>query len=674
MFANFIALCILVITVIVNIGIQMGTGVIYVFIPEHATIMFLMLILLVILGCSALIVPTTNQLLEQQFKSKHQHVSDNGSDKVGVYAIEKKKADVKKYWVMAATSNPQYVLGRSALSTASGAFCLLAALILLEAMVKSLVTGSFNFCSGESDYKWSSMFVLMSQAVAVAVGTIAPALRWFNAVGFHSLHERSRSFREDFRVETWWILLFIEAKEKHLPLGISSKSSRRIRKIAHISKNQIIDLLIAIQSAVVLVSKSIRLVSVVTVCSLKRLSSFFHCKRLLTKLATSESMFMERGSMFMEGGSESGSGSNPNLRDFALHLEGEESLVKMIARNGCDYIDRWIRNATKHEPTYLIELLRKSTASEGFKGVGEFDSDQIPSITWAEPPNCWALPVVTLTSIAIALPNTDPCAIKSLLCGVHEGLRYVRVMEKTVDAKGRTNMKLAADSVWVSVDIYNRWLHENLSKFASEGKCSKKVLEELADVGRKLVLEFTNGIGQKKIPLEWPPKVLAANSMYRVCQTILQDYNKFGTDHKLLEWLQMTIADILAACFTNLPRVISMKCLCSAIEVRALSVLEAASLLGEAENILATIGQKAFSDLDPNQMACIDEWRLCKKRNPSHVLPSDDGVQPSFGLRSCCAIIAIGECCNGGPGSLYQKNIIRVKESNLVHASSQQFA
>ncbi|XP_058084505.1 uncharacterized protein LOC131232281 [Magnolia sinica] len=617
MLANFLALCILVITVVVNIGIQIGTGVIYVFIPEHAAIMFIMLVLLVILGCSALTVPTTKQLLEQQFKSKHRQASDYGSDNIGVSAVEKQKEDVKKFWVMAATSNPQYVLGRSALSTASGAFCLLAALILVEAVVRSLATGYFNFCSGESDYKWSSMLILMSQAVAVAVGTIAPALRWFNAVGFHNLHKRKGSFREEFRVEMWWILRFVEAKEKHLPFGIGSMSSRRVRKIAHISKNRILDLLIAIQTVVVLVSKSIRMVSVVIMCFLKRLSSLFHCMRLLKNLAPSESIFRE-------GGSESG--SNPNLRDFVLHLEGEDSLVRLIARNGCECMDRWIRNATKREPTYLVELLKKSTASEGFKGVGKFDSDQIPSITWAEPPNCWALPVVTLTSIAVALPNTDPCAIKSLLCGVHEGLRYVRLVEKTLDAKGPTNMKEAADSVWVGVDVYNRWLNENLYKFAREGKCSKKVLEELADIGRKLVLEFTSGVGKKKTPLEWPPKVLAANSMYRVCQTILQDYNKFGAEHELLEWLQMTIADILAACFTNLPGVISMKCLCSAIEVRTLSVVEAASLLGEAENILGTIGQKALSNLDPNQMACIDEWRLCKKRNQSCVLSSDDGM------------------------------------------------
>ncbi|XVE57673.1 hypothetical protein DITRI_Ditri04bG0108300 [Diplodiscus trichospermus] len=67
-FTNIIALAILVITVIVNICIQIGTGVIYVFYEEHAIMMFLMLVLLVVLSFSALIVPTTKHYLELKYK------------------------------------------------------------------------------------------------------------------------------------------------------------------------------------------------------------------------------------------------------------------------------------------------------------------------------------------------------------------------------------------------------------------------------------------------------------------------------------------------------------------------------------------------------------------------------------------------------------------------------
>lgn len=49
-------------------------------------------------------------------------------------------------------------------------------------------------------------------------------------------------------------------------------------------------------------------------------------------------------------------------------------------------------------------------SSIGFRGVAKFDSDQVPFLVCEEPANCWALPVVTLTSIALALPD-----IKTLL-------------------------------------------------------------------------------------------------------------------------------------------------------------------------------------------------------------------------------------------------------------------
>ncbi|KAL6004979.1 hypothetical protein ACLOJK_005538 [Asimina triloba] len=175
----------------------------------------------------------------------------------------------------------------------------------------------------------------------------------------------------------------------------------------------------------------------------------------------------------------------------------------------------------KNKPTNLLDLLRKSTVSQGFKGVFEFDTDRVPSIALAEPPNCWALPVATLTTIAVAIHYNNKRAIECLLRGVHEGLGYVRLVEKTLDAEGPINMKEAADSIWLDVDVYNP-----------------------------------------------------------------------------------------------------------------------AQLLGEAENILLMVGQKACFDLDPNQMAYIDEWRLAKQKNmPSVVSPSDDESKLNFSLEELSLII-----------------------------------
>ena len=55
---------------------------------------------------------------------------------------------------------------------------------------------------------------------------------------------------------------------------------------------------------------------------------------------------------------------------------------------------------------------------------------------------------------------------------------------------------------------------------------SKRTLEILADIAKNIVMEFkekVNGI-QKGNPLEWPVKAIAANSMYRISQTLLLNF------------------------------------------------------------------------------------------------------------------------------------------------------
>ncbi|XP_058106286.1 uncharacterized protein LOC131249492 [Magnolia sinica] len=407
MLSNVFALAIFVITVVVNVSIQMGTGVIYAFLPEHTVILFFMIILLVVLVSSSLTVPTAKQLLEKQYDKKQVLVSD-GVDNAEASNVDKSKEAVKKYWMLAHTSSPQYVLGRLATCTASGAFCLLSALISLEASVRS---SSLHFCKGESDYTWSSKLILISQAIAVGVVTIAPAIRWFNAISFRSPESRRRS-RDEFKVEEYWFESLTEWKESLLPFSISS---RRFRKINHVSKNLILDACIGVQIAVVVVCKFVGLASILPVSWLSRL---FSCWKRHGK--DSESIRSE----------------SENLQGFVLHLKGEEDLVHLIMKSGRGDTEQWIERGKKHEPTHLIELL-KSSSSEGFKGVAELDCDQVPPIG-EKNPNCWALPLVTLTSIAIAiaLPYIDKNIIRLLRHAVDEGLRYVRRIEENLDANG----------------------------------------------------------------------------------------------------------------------------------------------------------------------------------------------------------------------------------------------
>eukprot|EP00268_Persea_americana_P045028 TRINITY_DN4569_c0_g1_i4.p1 TRINITY_DN4569_c0_g1~~TRINITY_DN4569_c0_g1_i4.p1 ORF type:complete len:707 (+),score=84.83 TRINITY_DN4569_c0_g1_i4:217-2337(+) len=583
--SNVLALGILVLTVIVNTGIQMGTGVIYAFLPEHAAIMFLMLVLLVILCSTAITAPTAKKLLEKQYDEIQMSPDEGCSGD-----IKRQREDVKKYWLLAHTGSPQYVVGRSATCTASGAFCLLSALILLQAAVRSLIIGSLNFCSGPCDYKWSVTVVLISQATAIVVGTIAPAIRWFNAISFRSPESWKQSCKGEFKVEKYWVQRLVGWKESPLPFHISN---RRFRKTLHVSKNQILSVLIGMQCAVVIVSKLIRLTSILPVSWLSTLSSC--CRRL--------------------GRSESLSGSNDaDLSSYVLRLDGEEDLVQLIMKNGREDTLHWIHRGKSNPPKYLIQLLRRRfTISQGFPGVVEFDSNQVPLLgtETRRPPNCWALPIVNLTSIAIAIafPYVETDVIKSLHLGVHEGLKYVRLIEEHLDRKRTINVRNAADIVWLGIDIDDHWLDEDLKKLALQIRSADGILKTLAQIGERYVLNYISRSRRKakeKDPHEWPAKILAANSMYRLCQTIL--LKRLGTAD-MFGWLQKVIADMLAACLSNLPRVISTEFSSLPIELKEENIRDAAHLIGEAEEILTKLDINQF----PESTADIDDWILNKQ-------------------------------------------------------------
>ncbi|XP_058086483.1 uncharacterized protein LOC131233714 [Magnolia sinica] len=626
---NVVPLVILVITIFINVCIQLRTEVIFTFSTLHMIILFFMLIMLLILCSSALTVSTTSQLLKQQYELKHQQASDGPDVKVETSTVTKLKNDVRKYWVMAHSCSPQYVLSRSLIGTISGAFCFVGASLLMVSFITflhypltyschRLVYRSTSPPPSPSDYKWSTKLVSFSQVIAVAVGTVAPACRWFAAVNSRAFQIKTWSdFKGEFKVESYWIQILVEWKDSPLYFDIKSRSCLRF---VYGFRNLILDVCLQMQTAIVLFSKSVRLAFMLVMTGLKILLSCF-----LSILPRRQ--FKSSGSVSNE---ETWSSSNTErgLNDFVLHLEGEEKLVHLIMKQGCIDTEKWIRKGRKNQLKHLMDLLSKSTISEGFKGVCDFDSDVVRPVGSEEsPPNCWALPLVTLVSIAIAIPCTDRELIKPLLHGVNEGLRCVRFIEKKLDLKGLVNIKEAADIVWQGVDLNLKWLDVDLATIVPEEKDPKKIIERLADIGKDCVLDFEKTMapmyGNKKNTLKWTAKALAGNSLYRICQTILDDYeNKFETAEELLKWLSVTISDILGACLTNLPHAISIECSSSAIEAKEDSIRKAASFLGEAENILETLGHHGVQDLGIDQCAYIDDWRASKLKKNTSRLPS----------------------------------------------------
>ncbi|XP_057978217.1 uncharacterized protein LOC131164786 [Malania oleifera] len=606
---NIMALGLLVITLVVNICIQLGTGAIYIFWEEQAFIMFLMLLLLVILSFSALTVSTTKHYLETKYRKKHKLALKECSGETHKSVVEKLRGDLTKYWMMAHTSSPQFVMGRSVMCTASGAFCLLGAMTLAEAMIRSyLMPSSCNFCGGESDYKWSTTIVLIIQTIAVGVGTIAPAFRWFTAINFRCPNRGTITCKNNFKVESYWIQSLVELKECPLVMQIPK---RNLRKCVNNIKIKLLDICISMQTGIVLMSRAVQLISIFLVYWLFSCSDC--CKEIKRKLKSNQSISNK------DSGSVSQTSKTLALSRFVLHLEGEEELVELMIRNNCDATDHWIQKGKSKQPKYLMQLLEKSTFTQGFKGVREFDSTQVPSLDSSEPPNSWVLPVVTLTSIAVALPNIDKSSIERLLCSVNEGLMYVMLVEKHLDAEGDLiNLRKAADVVWSGVDLHYKWLGVDLRKMALDAKTPREILEELSQIAKNRFMEFQNRqeMRWKECPSKWPIRVLAANSLYRVSETLLLDSdgkNNHASD-RLFQRLYVMIADLICACLTNLKHVISRECVCSAIEERMERVRYAVFLLGKTEKILKVLDQQALPILDADKIACIDKWRLLREQ------------------------------------------------------------
>ncbi|PWA78890.1 hypothetical protein CTI12_AA177070 [Artemisia annua] len=190
-------------------------------------------------------------------------------------------------------------------------------------------------------------------------------------------------------------------------------------------------------------------------------------------------------------------------------------------------------------------LLKLLEKSIRFEGVEKFDNDQV-----------------------------------HLFKSVGEGLFYTHIVEENLNgASEYVNVQRAAKNLW-----------------------PKAIVIE--------VKENTNGESEPAENL--PHKLIVANSMYRIAQTLLVTYRSNIveiSEDRLFTLTTHMISDIFSACFTNLPRVITMKCHESAIEKREDSVVGAAKLLGRTTEIIKRLEKRELPNMDPDKMAFIDEWR-----------------------------------------------------------------
>ncbi|KAJ9549881.1 hypothetical protein OSB04_022424 [Centaurea solstitialis] len=607
--ANVTGLAILVITIVVNIYIEISTGVIdhgsstfsitkYTFDDPHFMVVShiyaaMMLFLLLILISSAITIPTTKQILEFKYQTNNKATSnDQLLQHTQMSTLEKLKQHVGRYWVMAETGNPQFVMVTNPLSSTSGVICLIGLLMYIVVVVQVFFIQ--HLVGYQSEYKWSMVAILTTQSIGVLVGTIAPISRCFIGLSFNLYSRWNLSHFTVFKVEKYWTQKLCEWKESHIPF---LSSGRRSRILVHNMKTPVIRFCIGFQKVIVVTCKILGFIPVVLL-NLAR-----YC------------VYCWKTMMFNPPIASSSDDINEGLGIYVLQLEDKMELGEKALKHISKSMNHWILKAEKKQPNNLLKLLENTTQ---FKGLESFDTDQVQPLVFVELPNSWSLTIVTLTCIAIALPSICNEKVKSLFNSVGEGLSYTRFVEESLNTKSEyVNIQRSSMTLWHEVEDYCKWLENTLERSVYKGKTSTNILKWFADKAKEIVMEI-NESKNEELMENFPHKLIAANSMYHITQTILlNDQSNIvpKSEEELFTLLSSMIADILCACLTNIPRVITTKCHESVIEKREASVEVAAKLLGRSTKIIKKLEACRLPCMDPDKMAFIDEWRLHLKQS-----------------------------------------------------------
>ncbi|KAM0020693.1 hypothetical protein Hdeb2414_s0025g00669891 [Helianthus debilis subsp. tardiflorus] len=530
---NVIGLGVLVITLVVNICIQIDTGVVGRIPDEQAiaairsdyspgdlqtfeqltyTIMAtiyvtMLLMLLIIHVSSSLAILNSKEIIELKYQVHEKALKEELQSTTKLLTVEKLQQHVSKFWIMAGSGSPLFIAACSATTIASGVL-----------KVDKYWTQKLQ------DWKYGS--------ISLPLISIS------------------------------------------LPFG-NYKSKVRIRTL----KNRVLNFCIILQCVVVVVCKIIALIPFF-------LTTCLHCLNWLFRTVFS-----------------SGRVSNDYMEQFhyVLQHENANKLSKGTMKRLLKSLNQLIQKSKKKEPKSLMNLI-KENPNKNFQGVKGFDKDD-HQVQCSPLKDCWSVIVVTLTTIAVTLPNIDKVKLSSLLKSVREGLQYVTLVEETLNVTDDyKKSQKAAKILWEEVDFNHKWLGIKLKDMAPQVNKTTSQVDAALQVVKSFLMEANNikkGVGSPNI---------CALSMSHVTETIISDKE---SHKKLFDELSSRITDIMAACLTNLPLAIAMKCHTTEIEKMEESVEVAAKLLGETKEIISIL-QKDYHIPDMNtlnDLPVIDRWR-----------------------------------------------------------------
>ncbi|KAD3641920.1 hypothetical protein R6Q59_004523 [Mikania micrantha] len=607
--ANVIGMCVLVITIIANICIQVYTGAIeHLSAPERNSYlcgfdfvviayiyMAMILLLLMIMISSSLTIPASKEILESKYRKKIA-LSDQ---QIQMSVVEKLNQHVRRYWVMAETGSPQFVTTSNPLSTASGVICVI--VIAMNSFMLSFFRVGPKIFGLDSPYKLSTLAILATQSIGVLVGAIAPVSRCFWVFRFKFTTKLHMNYFNVFKVDKYWTQKLHEWKQS--PMVSFLSNSRRSRSLILCSKYTSLSLCIAFQKVIIISCKMIWLIVITVPLSVL---SFLTCLKSL------------KAKWFDPTIASNTDDIDEDLSNYVVQMNNDMKLAEKTLKRIAKSMSYFILKAEKEQNDSLLELLRKST---GFEGVVIFDTDLVQPLLCDELVNSWSLPIVTLACIAIALPNIRKVEVESLVRSVVEGLSFTHLVEESLNNESKyVNIRKTSLTLWHEFEYNCKWLDHPLANDVFKGKTATKIIKWFSDKAKEIVTDFKEReSADEEFAENLPHTLIAANSMYRITQTILvRCQSKIEiriTKKQLFAHLSGMIADIFCACFTNIPRVITMRCQESVIEKREASVKVAARLLGNTRKIIERLEASDIPSMEDEKKAYIDEWRLYLKQS-----------------------------------------------------------
>ncbi|KAK9116407.1 hypothetical protein Sjap_015354 [Stephania japonica] len=164
--SNVLALSIFVVTIVVNICIQLYTGVIILFRVEHIiNVCCMMLLLLAFFGA-------THDMNSQKEITVYQN---KDRFRMGEGSMLQR---LKLCYLYAYHFNPQIELCKDIDSASPGVLCIVSLVVLLQAAFRCFIKKDMMFpCNGLSDYEWSTWIIVGTQIATILIGSIGICFR-----------------------------------------------------------------------------------------------------------------------------------------------------------------------------------------------------------------------------------------------------------------------------------------------------------------------------------------------------------------------------------------------------------------------------------------------------------------------------------------------------------------